>query len=479
MDLSKIKKIHFIGIEGAGTSALARIFKFKGKIISGSDEGDHFYHRILAKERIKVNHKFSEKNISPDTDLIIYSTAFNPDSNQELAEALKGKIETIPYAEALGKIFNSGAGIAVCGTHGKTTTAAWLGYALKYSGADPTVLVGSEVFQFGGNSLAGKSEYFVMEADEYQNKLQYYKPLAAVLTSADWDHPDFFPSFKEYKKVFSDFVATIPRHGFLVVWGDSVDIIGIARSAKCEVIRYGFREDNDVKILNFKFQILNKAQNPNDKIFPPEADPPMAEKPTQSFEVVYKGKHLGKFEIQLIGEHNILNAAAVIAVCYKLNINMEKVKEAISRFQGTARRFEYVGKRNGAILIDDYAHHPEEIQATLKAAREIYPEKNIITVFHPHTFTRTKALLQEFAQSFDDADKAIILDIYGSARETQGGVSSRDLVVLINKYNHNNAEYISTIDEVIEYLKDKIGDKDVVISMGAGDVWRVTDKLKK
>jgi UDP-N-acetylmuramate--alanine ligase len=469
MDLEKIKKIYFIGIEGAGTSALARIFKFMGKDVSGSDEGDHFYHEILAKEGIKVIHKFSEKNISPDTDLIIYSTAFNPDGNRELAEALRGKIEILPYAEALGKIFNSGAGIAVCGTHGKTTTAAWLGYALKYSGADPTVLVGSEVFQFGGNSLAGKSEYFVLEADEYQNKLQYYKPLAAILTSADWDHPDFFPSFKEYKKVFSDFVARIPQHGFLIVWGDSSDTLEVAKNAKCEVIKYGFQEDNDLKITNYKLQITNKLQNYNDQ----------NSKPFQIFEVIYKNKSLGEFKTQLIGKHNVLNEAAVIAVCHKLNLNIERVRKSISSFQGTARRFEYIGKRNGAILIDDYAHHPEEIQATLKAAREIYPEKNIITVFHPHTYTRTKALLLEFSQSFNDSDKVIVIDIYGSARETQGGVSSKDLVDLINKYDHDKAEYIPAIGEVIEYLKDKIGDKDVVISMGAGDVWRVSDKLKK
>jgi UDP-N-acetylmuramate--alanine ligase len=181
----------------------------------------------------------------------------------------------------------------------------------------------------------------------------------------------------------------------------------------------------------------------------------------------------------LIGRHNALNAAAAIAVCHKLGIDMEKVREALKDFQGTARRFEYIGERNGAVLIDDYAHHPEEIKATLKAAREIYPGKNIITIFHPHTYTRTKALLQEFAQSFGDTDKVIVIDIYGSAREEQGGVSSKELVDLINKYDHDKAEYIPTISETVKYLKDRIGNNDIVISMGAGDVWRIVSELKE
>lgn len=198
----------------------------------------------------------------------------------------------------------------------------------------------------------------------------------------------------------------------------------------------------------------------------------------QYFEVAHKSKSLGEFQIQLIGRHNILNAAAVIAVCHKLNLDMERVREALKNFKGTSRRFEYVGERNGAILIDDYGHHPDEIKPTLKGARELYPEKNIWAVFHPHTFTRTKALLPEFSQSFDHADKVIVLDIYGSAREQQGGVHSKDLVDLINKYSSGKAEYIPTIDEAVEFLKDKIGENDVVIAIGAGNVWEVASKLK-
>lgn len=199
----------------------------------------------------------------------------------------------------------------------------------------------------------------------------------------------------------------------------------------------------------------------------------------QEFAVFYEDTSLGEFQIQLVGKHNVLNATAVVATCYKLGMDMEKVREALGRFRGTSRRFEYIGERNGAILIDDYGHHPEEIRATLKGAREIYPEKNIWAIFHPHSFSRTEALLSEFSQSFDDADKVIILDIYGSARETSGKVSSEDLTVLINKYSHGKAEYIPTIPEAIEFLKDKIGPEDLVISIGAGNVFEVVHKLKE
>jgi UDP-N-acetylmuramate--alanine ligase len=194
--------------------------------------------------------------------------------------------------------------------------------------------------------------------------------------------------------------------------------------------------------------------------------------------VSFSEKDLGEFEMQLVGDHNMLNASAVIAVCQKLQLDLENMRAAIKNFQGTSRRFEIIGERNGAILIDDYGHHPEEIKVTLKGARQKYPDKNIIAVFHPHSFSRTEAFLHDFAQSFDDADQVLVLDVYGSARESSGNVNSKDVVNLINKYQFGKAEYIPTIDEVVEYLKDKIGANDVVLCIGAGNVFEVAEKLK-
>jgi len=469
-NLEEIKKVYVIGIKGSGVIAVVEILRSMGIEVTGSDTKEKFFtDSVLKKMKIKYFEKFGTKNIPSDVDLVIYSTAYNEDNNLEWKEAKTRKLPMMSYPQILAQLFNQKYGIAVCGTHGKTTTSALLANTLKKIGADPSAVIGSKVANWEGNALVGKGDIFVAEADEYQNKLSLYDPKAAILTSCDWDHPDLFKNFTDYKKVFSDFVTKIPKTGFLVVWGDSVDTLEVSESAKCEVVKYGFSEDNDVviKIANTKIQneIAEKLSLENKK--------------SQEFRIFYKNEELGKFETRLFGQHNILNATAVIAVCAKLGLEMEKVRQALLDFRGTSRRFEYIGERNGAILIDDYGHHPEELKATLKTAKEIYPDKNIWAVFHPHTYTRTKALLSEFAQSFDDADKVIVLDIYGSAREVQGGVHSSELVELINQYNFSKAEYIPTIDEVVKRLKIEIGKDDVVIAIGAGNGWEVVEKLKE
>jgi UDP-N-acetylmuramate--alanine ligase len=468
--LDKIKKVYVIGIKGSGVIAVVEILHSMGIEIAGSDTKEKFFtDAILKRLKIKFKEKFDPKNIPDDADLIIYSTAYNENNNEEFKSAKERGFDMVSYPEMLAHLFNKKYGIAVCGTHGKTTTSAMLAQVLKTAGANPQAVIGSKVLDWGGNALVGKGEFFVAETDEYQGKLSIYDPRSVIFTSCDFDHPDYFKNFEDYKKTFSDFVSKIPKSGFLVVWGDSVDTLEIAENARCEVIKYGFGEDNDLKIeiVNTKIQeeIAEKLE--------------IAKEKTQAFRASYKGENIGRFEINLFGKHNALNASAVVAVAKKLNLDMEKVRQGLLEFQGTSRRFEYIGERNGAILIDDYGHHPEEIKATLRASREIYPEKNIWAVFHPHTFTRTKALLSEFSQSFADASKVIILDIYGSAREVQGGVHSQEVVDLINKYELGKADYVPTIEKVVEYLKDRIGENDVVIAIGAGNGWEVVEKLKE
>lgn len=455
-----MKKIYIVGIEGAGTSALAQIYHALGYKVSGSDNGDHFFGKNLQKLGIKVHEEFAAMNVPEDIDFAVHSTAFK-DDNPEIARIKKLGIKLYSYAEALGNLFNERIGIAVCGTHGKTTTTAMVASIFEAVGKDPSAVVGSMLKQWEGNARAGKGEYFVLEADEYQNKLQFYKPWAAILTSSDYDHPDFFPDFESYKKTFKEFVAKIPKTGVLVVWGDSADTLEIAKAASCNVLTYGFGEENDYKVSNLKSQISNNIVR-------------------QTFKIDCGDVSLGDFEIQMVGKHNALNAVAVIALAHFAQFELEKVREGLGNFQGIKRRFEYIGTYNyDTLLVDDYAHHPDEIKATLSGARSIYSDKNITVVFHPHSFTRTKALLEEFAQSFDDADRVIVLDIYGSARENSGDVSSEDLVKLMNKYQHGKAEHIPTIEKVEEYIKSgEYGKNDILITMGAGDVWRVGEDLK-
>ena len=461
MNLEKIKKAYVIGIKGSGVIAVVEILHAMGIEISGSDISEKFFtDEILQRLGIKYSENFSPENIPADVDLVIYSTAYNENNNVEFQEAKKRNLEMISYPRILAELFNQKYGIAVCGTHGKTTTSAMLAHILKDAGMDPSAIIGSRVINWEGNALSGKGEFFVAETDEFQNKLKLYDPKAVILTSLDWDHPDTYPTFAEYKKAFRDFVTRIPKIGFLVVWGDSVDTLEVSTDANCAVLKYGFSAECDYKISNVKIRD-SKLQIKN-----------------QVFNIEHKNSDLGEFEISLVGKHNVLNACAAIIVCHKLNLDMEKVRSGLADFKGTKRRFEYIGERNGAILIDDYGHHPEEIKATLKGAREIYPEKKIVAIFHPHSYSRTEALFQEFSQSFDDADEVIILDIYGSARENSGKVNSKELAELINKYSRNKAEYISTIDEAVEFLKDRIGKNDAIIAIGAGNVWEVVEKLK-
>jgi len=464
IDFSELKKVYIIGIKGSGIIAVVEILHSMGIEVTGSDTHEKFFtDAILKKLGIKIFEGFSVKNIPSDIDLVIYSTAYRADNNEEFKFCQEKNIPMISYPQVLAELFNRKYGIAVTGTHGKTTTSALLAYTLKEVGVDPSAAIGSKIIDFGSSGLAGQGEFFVIEADEYQNKLALYNPKAAILTSCDWDHPDYYKNFDEYKKAFSNFVAKIPKIGFLIISGDSVATNEVARACQGEIIKYGFQADNDVIISNFQFPISSPTQSNY----------------VQKFNLFYKGKNLGEFTLKLIGKHNALNAAAVIAVCHKLNLDMEKVRAALGNFKGTSRRFEIIGERNGAILIDDYGHHPEEIKATLRAARENYRGKNIIAVFHPHSYSRTEALLQDFAQSFDDADQVLVLDIYGSARENFGNVSSADLVKLINKYNFNKAEHLPTIKAAIDFLKDKIGPNDVLLAIGAGNVNEVVENLKQ
>ncbi len=464
--LSRFKNVHMIGIKGAGMTALANLLSQQGVNITGSDIGEVFFTDDILKElNIKYVECFSPSNIPVSAEAIIYSTAYSPEKNDELAAAFEKDIPVLSYPEALGMLTREKLTLAVCGTHGKTTTSALLAETLKLCGADPSAIVGSRIASWGGNALSGNGQHLVLEADEYQNKLAAYTPFAVILTSVDWDHPDFFPDQESYSRVFCEFVARIPQHGVLVYCGDSADVAAIAQAAVCRKISYG-------SLPGAEFLIYDYA--PEKMGFVGEADAIR-----QSFAVRRSGKELGVFRLKLAGMHNAQNAAAVLALCDFLKQDIERVREAFKEFSGTERRFEYIGERYGALVYDDYAHHPEEIRATLQAFRELYPERRLRVIFHPHTFTRTKALLTDFAQSFDAADEVMILPIYGSAREEQGGVSSEELVTLINRFFPGKAEYAPSATELASRLEETIGHQDVIITLGAGNVWEIAHRLAK
>ena len=465
--LFRHKVVHMIGIKGAGMTALAELLLRQGMKVTGSDTDEIFFtDEILKRLEISVAQSFDPKNIPTKATLIVYSTAYTPEKNSELAAALERTDATVlSYPEALGKLTEEKLTLAVCGTHGKTTTSALLADTLQYLGKDPSAIVGSRIMSWGGNALSGSGDYLVIEADEYQNKLAKYSPFAVILTSLDFDHPDFFPDVESYEKVFMDFVARIPAHGVLVYCADSASVVRVAAHAKCRTVSYGTLPGADFQVVEYT----------------PEKMGFVAEKEMtrQTFSVLNKGGKCGTFRLKLAGVHNALNATAVLALLDTLGLRNDRVESAFGRFSGTERRFEYIGERYGALVYDDYAHHPEEIRVTLQAFRDLYPEKKLSVIFHPHTFTRTKALLTDFAQSFDAADHVRILDIYGSAREEQGGVSAQDLVDLINRFFPGKAEYVADAKALVPEIGKTMGRQDVIITLGAGNVWEISHGLVK
>lgn len=464
----KSKKIYMIGIKGVGMTMLAQFLTKQGHIVSGSDICDVFLtDKVLEDNKIDVKSPFNISNLPIEIDLVIYSTAFNENNNVELKELLAQKkagasFDIMPYAKGLASVFNSYKGIAVCGSHGKTTVSAWLGYVLLQANKYPNVLVGSSVPQFKGASLKGKSKLFVAEVDEYQNKLQYFYPHGAVLNNINFDHPDFFKSEADYLKVFTDFVKKIKSDGFLVLNLDDINSGKIIKVLKGKLISYSVESEDGTSnpVANYyAYNIRTKGG-------------------CQYFEV----NNFGDFKIRLSGRHSISNALAVIASARELGVSIAKIKKYLSEFKGSARREQILGKYNGALIIDDYAHHPTEVKTTVSGIKERYPKKKIRLVFHPHTFTRTKALFSDFVKSFKLADELIILDIYGSAREKQGGVSSNELKEAIAKYNQKNGikqklKHLKTIKSVATYLAKDLGEDDLLLLMGAGDVFRVADIL--
>ena len=458
-DLSSVKHAYLIGIKGTAMEALAEIFTARGIQVTGSDVSDIFYtDELLNDMGIRAHIGFDQNHIPPNADLIVHSTAYTAENNPEVAFAKSRDLPVISYPEALSMLFAGHIGIAVTGTHGKTTTTAMLGEILRKEELSPTVLVGSKVMNWGRSTLAGSGVHFIAEADEYQNKLRFYQPHGVVVTNIDYDHPDFFKTEEEYAGVFKEFFLKIPRAGFLVYNINDSKSAALADSLQCRTVSFG-EGDAD-------FVLLSRNATSMGQVF--------------RFGARSDGKEY-ECMLQLSGRHNAVNALAAIAAAAELGVAISASITSLAGFKSSERRFQEMGRtENGGVLFDDYAHHPEEIKATLKGARERFPDKKIIAAFHPHTFSRTKALFDSFAQAFGLADVVYILDIYASARENASAadVHSRDLVERI-KQNGVDAEYVPTIADLAPIIAREMDKDTVFISMGAGDIWKIHGEIKK
>ena len=444
--------IHFIGIDGISMSALATVMQKRGWRVSGSDVKISPLTQKLIDGGATFHLGQSAVNIT-DPDIVVYTAAVKAD-NPELIQARRQGVTVLTRAELLGSLMQEArCGIAISGAHGKTTTTALIGLMLEEGGCDPTVLIGGELDALGGNVKVGAPDYFVAEACEYYETFLSLKPEIGVILNIDADHLDYFGDIVNIKHAFRRFAELIPASGALIACIDDQNVKDILGGLACNIVSYGLNSQAD-------WSASGITATPGGG---------------SSFSVLHKGASLGEAQLSVPGRHNILNALASLAVGHLVGISWAAMAHTLGIFRGTHRRFEFKGTYNNALIIDDYAHHPTEIVATLAAAAERKPHR-LIVVFQSHTYTRTHALLAEFAAAFGDADVVVITDIYAARERNVSGVTGETLARAVSHY-HPNVVYRASLDEAAAYLRDTVVPFDMVITMGAGDVHTVGEQL--
>ena len=455
IDFNTPVHVHFIGIGGISMSGLAEILLKEHFTISGSDAKESALTKHLENMGATVFYPQKASNIIDGIDVVVYTAAIH-DDNPEYAEAKRQNLPMLSRAELLGQLMtNYETPIAISGTHGKTTTTSMLSHILLEAETDPTISVGGILNAIGGNIRVGNSDIFVTEACEYTNSFLNFFPKISVILNVEEDHMDFFKDIHDIRNSFHKFSALLPEDGLLVVNKNIEELETITDGLVCNVVTYSETQDADYSAANIEFDELGNA----------------------SFDLIKYGTYVDRIMLSVVGNHNVSNALGVIAVADALEIPLEVIKKGILSFTGTVRRFQYKGERNGFTIIDDYAHHPTEIRATLTSAQN-YPHKDIWCIFQPHTYTRTKAFFHEFAEALSLADHIILADIY-AARETDTlGMTSEALAEELKKLGAD-AYYLPSFEAIENFVLEKVIHGDVLITMGAGDVVNIGESLLK
>jgi UDP-N-acetylmuramate--alanine ligase len=455
--LQQCKKFYLIGIGGAGMSAIAIVLNGMGYHVSGSDIKESRYTNLLKNEGLLVNIGHDRKNVE-GSDAVIFSTAISKD-NQELMAASENKIPIFSRGDILAWILNSKKGIAVTGTHGKTTTTSMISLILRGLELDPTIIIGGELNELGSNARFGNSDYVIAEACESDGTFLKYQSFVGVVTNIEEDHMDYWKDFELLKNSFFKFINNIKKGGFAVINGDEISLRDVLEHTEEKVITFGTGIKNDLRAENIK--LSNFAS---------------------SYDLVFKSSgSLNKLAVKLNvpGHHNIKNSLAALSVCFGLGLDMKKAISILQYFTGVKRRFEKRGEKCGAAIFDDYAHHPTEVKATLESVA-LEKKERIITVFQPHRYTRLAILHDRFSQSFTCTDILVITDVFGSDEQPIPGVTGKLLVdSLIEEGFNKKIAYIPKLPDVKDYLDANIRKGDIVLLMGAGDITRVTDDLLK
>ena len=448
----KVRRVHFIAAGGIGMSGIAQVLLNLGFEVTGSDIRESDNTRMLVEKGaiVHVGHKAEQIH---GADVVVYSSAIDRE-NPEMVEAMRLNIPLISRAEMLAELMRMKSGIAVAGSHGKTTTTSMLSWSLSKAGLDPTFVVGGKLSTLATNARLGDGDYFVVEADESDGSFLKYSPVLSIVTNIDAEHLDYYHDLSNVKSAFLAFMNKVPFYGSVILCLDDENIQSILPKVMRPYVTYGINKQARYRAENIRTEGVRT-----------------------SFDLVVDGQDNGLVVIHLPGEHNVRNALAVIAASQQLDLPVSVIKQALEEFKGVYRRFEFKGEARGVQIVDDYGHHPSEIRASLLAAQAAFPDNRIVAVFQPHRYSRVKHHFEQFAASFHDADLLVVTEIYAASEKPLPGVSGQALYEAIVQHGHRYASYEADLNAIAPRLAEVVRPGDMVITFGAGDVNKVGMQL--
>ncbi len=452
MFLGKTQRIHFIGIGGSGMSGIAEVLINQDYEVSGSDPSSNRVTDHLKTLGADIRHNHSAENVM-GKHIVVVSSAIS-DDNVEVQAAREQSIPVIPRAEMLAELMRMKHGIAIAGTHGKTTTTSLVATVLAAGNLDPTVVIGGRIKNMGGHAKLGQSQYLIAEADESDGSFLKLSPTLAVVTTLDEEHMDFYQTMQNMKSTFLQFLNKIPFYGAAILCLDDANLQSLLPGIEKRTITYGLKSQADYTARNISVEGLKTY-----------------------FTVYHQNKKLGKILSGALGRHNVCNTLAAIAVGMELNMDFQTIAESLKNFTGVQRRFEILKQSESLIIVDDYGHHPVEIQATLSTAKDVWPDRRLVVIFQPHRYSRTKYLMENFFSAFNDADQLLLLDIYSAGEDAIEGVHSERIAEGVKEFGHKHVEYIGGTESVIPHLQKILKPGDIVMALGAGNIGELSHKL--
>lgn len=452
----RTKHIHMVGIGGIGMSGMAEILIQRGYKITGSDGASNETTERLVELGATVYLGHAPENIE-GADVVVYTSAVKATENEETKAAIEHRIPTIKRAEMLAELMKMKFGIGVAGTHGKTTTTTMIGHVAQDGNYDPTIMVGGKVHSFDKtNAVVGKGDVIIVEADEFDRTFLRLTPSIAIITNIEADHLDIYDDLEDVKGAFIDYANKVPFYGAVIVCLDDPNVQSILPDLKRRIISYGLSPQAQIRAIDIQ---MNKF--------------------TSTFTVLNNDEKLGVITLKSPGEHNVKNALAAVATGIELSIDFKLIKQGLERYDGVFRRFQKKAEEQGVMVIDDYAHHPTEVAATLNAARKGWPDRRIVAVFQPHLYSRTQDLYKEFGLSFSDAEILVITDVYPSREKPIEGVTGKLISDTAERYGHKHVTYVEDKNDVTETLKKIAEPGDIIITMGAGDIYKFGEEFVK